>query len=87
MKKLKDGSVRKKFFSFFREIIKFIVIAILAIILFIVENIEFIAGLVMAAWTGYLMWNEYGRAMANFSFFVLFLLVVIATAKVNKNEN
>lgn len=69
-----------------KSLIGFLVILTIALLLFIVNWIEYIALIIVSSWCGYHMWMEYGKALSIFSFFVLYFLGLIVI-NFDKKEN
>ena len=86
LKRLLSGFYKKLISLIFR-IIGFILLVIIAILIFAVNNFHWFCLTGAALWTGYSMWNEFGKAMALFSFFVVFFLGRIVINTDRKNDN
>lgn len=72
--------------SMISRIIAFIFLIIISILIFTVNNFHWLCLAVASLWTGHSMWNEFGKAMALFSFFVVLFLGCIAINTERKNE-
>lgn len=86
LKRLLSGFYKKSMSLIFR-LTAFIFLVIIAILIFTVNNVHWICLAGAALWTGYSMFNEFGKAMSLFSFFVVYLLGCIVINTERKNDN